>query len=162
MTSQSQSQSQRSVFKLNNEQKKFVTDTMKYIEIKQTGYIIVNAPAGTGKTTCVNVLLDQIKISNSGLKVQVLCPTNKAKSLIKVKKYPIKTIHSFFNLIPIYDSNGDIIFGKDCYKCQNCKNYEVENEEELPMLYEHMNTCTSFPVAETTDSFGVIFVDERK
>lgn len=91
----------------NQKQKEFINHVLSKtrIGIKREGCIVLNAPAGTGKTTVVKYLYNQIH------NVRICAPTHKAKGvLIKGTKMFAHTVHSFLGAEDNYDKDGDIYF----------------------------------------------------
>jgi hypothetical protein len=93
---------------LTTEQKTFVDCVQSYLDNKNTGIFILNAPAGTGKTFTINYIRKFIRCDRG---VVVLAPTHKAASLISAK-----TIHRFFNAKGDVNDDGDIVFNFDIKK----------------------------------------------
>ncbi len=83
------------------------------VDMKKNVYLI-NAPAGSGKTTTIKKMLDEISANNKDENILCITYTNRAADeLIKdieSSNITIKTIHSFINsFISIYFTNEDII-----------------------------------------------------
>lgn len=95
----------------NDDQQIFINNLMHASHVH--GSIILNAPAGTGKTTVAR------HINNCIDNVHFLAPTHKAASVLrignshtskKLKRAKVSTIHSFLNAEQTYDDEGNEIF----------------------------------------------------
>jgi AAA domain/UvrD-like helicase C-terminal domain len=95
----------------NDEQQIFINNLMN--KSNEYGSIILNAPAGTGKTTVARYINERIN------NVHFLAPTHKAASVLrtgnshhgkKTKRAKVSTIHSFLNAEQSYDDDGNEIF----------------------------------------------------
>lgn len=84
--------------------------------------IVLNGSAGTGKTTCVNAIIDDFreKINKRG-NIAILAPTNKAVQVLVEKNQPaywkqFMTVHQALNLkMKINESDGTLKFEPDKY-----------------------------------------------
>lgn len=92
------------VIKLTAEQNQLYEKVQELIENKN-GLLVVDSPAGTGKTFFINYLVN--KLRNQDKKCQVLAPTHKAASLFKCGA---ATIHRFFGADSEYDDDGKLVF----------------------------------------------------
>jgi hypothetical protein len=135
---------------LNQEQKEFVDDIINKVKRKQSGMILLNAPAGTGKTFCIRHL-------HSQLRCLILTPTHKSAQLFEPIK--AKTIHSYFNSLPDIKENGQVVFLETTF-CRVCKKkFETkDNEIIFDKKYKHIIECNEdFSEGKQKQ---VIFVDE--
>lgn len=91
---------------LNSEQQ-IVFDFIKNCyDSEENTRIILNAPAGTGKTTLIKKIYKTLKKG-----IIILTPTHKAKSLFEQgENFKVMTIHKFFNSQLDYDEVGTILF----------------------------------------------------
>lgn len=91
----------------NQKQQEFINHVLLLATIPdgRIGCIVLNAPAGTGKTTVVKYLYN--KIHN----VRICAPTHKAKGvLIKGTNMFADTVHSFLGAKDNYNEEGEIYF----------------------------------------------------
>lgn len=93
------------MFKLTDEQKVFVDRVGECLKCNIKNTLLLNAPAGTGKTTMIKYLCKLYKN-----KILVCCPTNKACSLLEDDGINCMTIHKFLKAKQDYKSNGNITF----------------------------------------------------
>lgn len=93
--------------KLNDKQLEFMYSIAPMLvnPSDRVGCIVLDAPAGTGKTFLVRLLRKFINKSPDEL-IYILAPTNKACSLIE----GAKTIHSFMGSTIEYDEDGSQLF----------------------------------------------------
>lgn len=82
-------------------QKEVILNTVKDI-IGDVPEISIGGLAGTGKTTCLNVIIDKLE---NRIPYAVLTPTGKAANVLRMKGVPANTIHSaIYNYIGIDDT----------------------------------------------------------
>lgn len=82
-------------------QKKFLYCLSELYNGSSKKLIILNSPAGTGKTHVIKLAS---QLFNN--KLIILTPTHKAKQLYTEHKIQASTIHRFFGYEPCYDENG--------------------------------------------------------
>ncbi len=116
-----------------SEQKEFIDYILQSHKQERCGVITLNAPAGTGKTTCINYIIDKLNLLNC-----VLAPTRKAASLFG--KGAATTLHSYFHLFPKYSESGELVFGSESQKCPMCK-FTIPDVSEISVLHEHVVNC---------------------
>lgn len=138
--------------KFTTEQREFIDYIIQSVNNNVSGIVILNAPAGTGKTTCIRYIIDKLKIRAQC----VLCPTRKSASLFPSNK--AKTLHSYFKIHPTYDDSGNLLFKCVSLKCPFCE-FSIDDPSESAKLNEHAIDCS--PSKEEENQIGnVIFVDE--
>lgn len=134
--------------RFNIDQQHFIDSIIQFVKTNQSGLVLLNAPAGTGKTTCIYRLYDML--SELEKTVTVMAPTHKATTLFH---YPIKakTIHSYFAQRPDYTQSGDMRFfhTRECLSCYHSFKDETDK-------HTHLIACK--PVSITPKS--ILFVDE--
>jgi exodeoxyribonuclease-5 len=111
----------------------FEKDQLQFINYiinnEKKGSIILNAPAGTGKTTVAKYLNSLLK---SKFEIVFLAPTHKAANVLRKnedKKINVKTIHQFLSCDIDYDDKGKIIYSFNENKYKNYKNYIIFIDE---------------------------------
>lgn len=94
---------------LNEEQRRLVDFVIGNVRAGKKDILVVNSPAGTGKTFCIK-LLNQL----NPCRIFTLAPTHKAVSLFLESQIYAQTIHRFLDAKSDYDEEGDIqfLFGK--------------------------------------------------
>lgn len=86
-----------------NEDQQAFLDYVNSIKCRK-GEILLNAPAGTGKTH----LAKHLSKIHSGM--YFIAPTHKAKDLLKKEIKMVDTVHRFLCSVPDYKDNGDVEF----------------------------------------------------
>lgn len=99
-----------SVIKLTTEQNQLYEKVQELIKNKN-GLLVVDSPAGTGKTFFINYLVQELRKQKKHC--QVMAPTHKAASLFKCGA---NTIHRFFNAESEYEDDGSLVFTFNDYK----------------------------------------------
>lgn len=134
-----------------DEQQIFLDTILTLVNKKQVGYVSLCAPAGTGKTYCIDKLNSMLWREYS---VTILCPTHKSKQLFKVAR----TIHSEFGASISYAEDGEKRFLTNdmCLLCE----HPFDSKE--PMLtYEHILTCKATTQDHKVDrTYKIYLVDE--
>lgn len=111
---------------------------------------VLIGPAGTGKTTLLRALVEQVDVSPD--RILLLAPTGKAKVQLETKvqldtkgKLPAKTLASFLTATDRYeaDTGRYVLWGQDRPR----GNYDVVIIDEASMLTEEM-------LAATLDALG--------
>lgn len=140
---------------LNEQQNYFYHSSLSIVQNRKTGLVLLNAPAGTGKTYTITLLFNELK---GQVPVHILAPTHKAKSLFP-PEMKAKTIHCFIGARPYFrEEDGKLLFHehKGCELCGT----EVDQSD----MYQHVLECTTISkeCEEKTKKgeYSVVIVDE--
>ena len=85
----------------------------------ENNMILLNAPAGTGKTFVIKQIAHYFKI-NKYNNIEILAPTNKAVSILETEIFNVKTIHKFFKSTREVDNDGNIEYIFEDINIKNC------------------------------------------
>lgn len=108
----------------------------------ERNYLLINAPAGSGKTTRITNKINKLLNEDSRGKILCITYTNRAvdelKSRIKSNQVDISTIHSFINnfLKPFKKNKQVIEYYKEYYSLSN----DVRIDEIIYTETSHFNT----------------------
>lgn len=140
---------------LNEQQKYFYDSIVSFVYQKKTGLVLLNAPAGTGKTYTITLLFQSLQ---QKIPLHILAPTHKAKSLFP-PQMKAKTIHCFIGARPYFrEEDGKLLFHE--YKgCELC-GAEVDQTD----MYQHVLECTTISKERKEQvkkiEYSVVIVDE--
>jgi len=95
---------------LNEKQSEFVNYVLQ--NYKSNGMVLLNAPAGTGKTFLSKYIIKEIT-KNKG-KIKIIAPTNKAVNVLMKHEIYASTIHRFLNAVSHFKDDGKIYFEFTC------------------------------------------------
>ncbi len=154
---------------LTDEQKLFINK----IKDMKNGMLLLNAPAGTGKTFTIKQIIKINKINeyffnNKKGNIIVLAPTRKACSLFKNDGIKCDTIHKFFNAIREIDDGT----GEQYYVFNEPNQYYIKNTnmilvDECSMINDDMyeqfeKLSKNIPIIFTGDECQIPPVDLTK
>lgn len=122
---------------LNEMQRRFVKYVRECCFEKKSEVLVVNSPAGTGKTHCIKLLLNLL---GGMAEINILTPTHKAASLFMLEKTEAHTIHRFFQVKPEFDSDGKLIFNfeKITVNHKTKMDYKILFADECSMIDSDM------------------------
>lgn len=121
-----------------DEQTKFIQAVDLLIE-RKSGMMVLDAPAGTGKSTVIKYIRSFDKPKRN---ILVLAPTHKACSLFD---FPVITIHKFLNAEKDIDDDGEIFFD---FKIPIINKIDLIIVDEASMVSELMY-CTFKRLSES-------------
>ena len=117
---------------LTEEQEQLLKHLNNLCKEKKSQTVVLNCPAGTGKTFFIKYLF-----KHTDLNIRVLAPTHKAKSLFSVEDIPCMTIHKYLNgEKDVDEKTGEIYFrfSKNIFK----KTHDVLIVDECSMINRKM------------------------
>jgi len=131
---------------LSEEQNNAYGEIVSFLKDSNETQMLLNAPAGTGKTYLITYLINDLITKNICKKIAITSPTHKSKQILisklnEINNNPspsieISTIHRLLHYKSVIDLNGNKIFQKDSKTELNWYIYDLIIIDECSMLSE--------------------------
>jgi hypothetical protein len=131
---------------LTSEQQKIYDELIKFIKSDKEKQIMLVSAAGTGKTTLVSKIINDLIKNKLCRRIVVCSPTHKALNILKNKLFTtndnptisqnidVMTIHRLLNYQKNIDSSGEVYYGKGGGAEPNLSIYNMIVIDETSML----------------------------
>jgi len=135
----------KQTFTLTEEQQKVYDELINFITKSNEKKILLTSAAGTGKTTLITKLINDVIKNKFCTRIAVCCPTHKALNVLKGKLFAtsekptissnidIMTIHRLLNYQNYIDNSGEIYYAKGAAE-PNWSIYQLVVIDECSML----------------------------